>query len=383
MKTKTLWAVLPLMLLCFTASAKTSLQRQQVMEVMARVADWQIQNFDTPLRLTTQDNRSEADLDWTCGALYIGMYDWAELSQQTTGTTKYFDWLKSIGDRNKWHVGSNVYHADHICVAQTWLRMAARYKDGQMAGPSLERAKQVLENPATQYGLNYDWRTNPGTTKRWCWCDALFMAPPVYLQVYNRTGDKRYLDFMKSEYKALTRILFDPTDHLYYRDSRYIGMQEKNGKPVYWGRGNGWVIAGLANMLKVYPRKSDPEGYKYFKDIFVKLANSLAALQQPDGYWHASLLDPASYPSPETSSTGFITYGLAYGVSAGLLSKSKVMPAVEKGWDALCRAVDADGKLGWVQPVGADPQKVTRDNTAVYGIGALLSAGSEICKMLK
>ena len=383
MKKNALWAAAALMLISFTANAKTDLQKQQVKIEMTRVANWQIENFDTPERIATPDNRGEADIDWTCGALYIGMYDWAELSEQLDGTTKYFDWIKTVGDRNKWRMGRNVYHADHICVAQTWLKMADRYKDPAMAAPATERAKYIVENPVTQYGINYDWRTNPGTTKRWCWCDALFMAPPVYLQMYNRTGDKRYLDFMKNEFKALTRILFDPIDHLYYRDSRYIGMQEKNGKAVYWGRGNGWVIAGLANILKIYPRKSDPEGYKYFKDLFVKLAYSLAAIQQPDGYWHASLLDPASYPSPETSSTGFITYGLAYGINAGLLSKSKVMPVVEKGWDALCRAIHPNGMLGWVQPVGADPQKVKDTDTAVYGPGAFLSAGCEIYKLAK
>ena len=112
------------------------------------------------------------------------------------------------------------------------------------------------------------------------------------------------------------------------------------------------------------------------------LAERLAGLQSPDGYWHASLLDPASYPSPETSATGFIVYGLAYGVNAGLLDAATFTPVILKGWKALTDAVEPDGKLGWVQPIGADPKKVTREMTEVYGVGAFLAAGVQVYTML-
>lgn len=364
------------------ACSDTTLRKADVLKEMKAVADWQIKNFDTPERIGTQDNKREADLDWTCGALYIGMYDWAALAEQVNGDATYFDWLKTIGSRNGWRCGTQPYHADHITVAQTWLRMADKFNDPTMAAPSVERATYVVDHPITETGLNFDFKTNKGVVKRWCWCDALFMAPPVYVAMYNRTGQKKFLDFENSEFRATTRILFDRDENLYYRDSRYIGMQEKNGQPVFWGRGNGWVIAGLANLLKIYP-KSDKEGVKYYTTLFKKLATRLAEIQQPDGYWHASLLDPQSYPTPETSSTGFITYGLAWGINAGLLSKAKFLPVVEKGWRALNAAVGSDGKLGWVQPVGADPQKVKSTDTAVYGPGAFLSAGNEIYKLAK
>ena len=107
----------------------------------------------------------------------------------------------------------------------------------------------------------------------------------------------------------------------------------------------------------------------------------MAHLQSPDGYWHASLLDPASYPSPESSATGFIVYALSYGINAGLLDKQSFLPIVEKGWKALVDAVNVEGKLGYVQPIGADPRKVTRNMTEVYGVGAFLMAGCEIYKI--
>jgi len=111
------------------------------------------------------------------------------------------------------------------------------------------------------------------------------------------------------------------------------------------------------------------------------MAARVATLQDRNGYWHASLLDPESYPNPETSSSGFFTYALAWGINTGLLDKSQYFPVVKKGWQALVHAVYADGKLGWVQPISADPKKVTRDMTEVYGVGAFLLAGTEIYKL--
>jgi len=108
----------------------------------------------------------------------------------------------------------------------------------------------------------------------------------------------------------------------------------------------------------------------------------MASLQGEDGYWHASLLDPKSYPSPETSATGFIVYALAYGVNEGLLDKEQMIPVIKKGWEALVKAVEKDGKLGYVQPIGADPKKVTREMTEVYGVGAFLLAGNQMYKLV-
>ncbi len=156
-------------------------------------------------------------------------------------------------------------------------------------------------------------------------------------------------------------------------------MKEANGAKVFWGRGNGWVLGGLVELLRELPAKSK---YRpFYQDLFQKLCRRIAPLQNKDGFWHASLLDPASYPSPETSCSGFFVYALAYGINEGLLPKEEFMPVVEKGWQALVSAVGEDGKLGYVQPIGADPKKVTPDMTEVYGPGAFLMAGTEVYRM--
>ena len=74
---------------------------------------------------------------------------------------------------------------------------------------------------------------------------------------------------------------------------------------------------------------------------------------------------------------------MAYGINRGLLPADEFLPVVQKGWAALVKAVDTEGKLGWVQPVGENPQAVAKNMTAVYGTGAFLMAASEILQLSK
>ena len=184
---------------------------------------------------------------------------------------------------------------------------------------------------------------------------------------------------MFREYKATTDYLYDTIEHLYYRDSRYFTMKEANGSKVFWGRGNGWVFAGLPVILKELP-----EGYQhkdYFQKLFTDMAVKILSLQSADGSWHASLLDPASYPNPEMSATAFFVYGFAWGINNGYLDRDRYLPAVIKGWKAMVSNVTAEGKVGFIQPIGADPKAVTREMTEVYGVGGFLMAGTELIKL--
>jgi unsaturated rhamnogalacturonyl hydrolase len=145
---------------------------------------------------------------------------------------------------------------------------------------------------------------------------------------------------------------------------------------VFWSRGNGWVLAGLARVIE-----SMPEDYAErprFLALFREMAQRIAGLQSNDGYWRASLLDPGSRPAPETSGSAFFTYALAWGVNHKLLDRAAYEPVIRRGWSALVRAVRPDGMLGYVQGVGERPADATRDSTEIYGAGALLLAGSEV-----
>lgn len=350
------------------AEKSSSLDRTEVLSVARKVADWQIKEFpNNPYAVKEPKG-------WIAGALYLGMYDWAELS----GEEEYFNWLKKVFNRQYWQVADRMYHADDVCVSQTYIDMYNKYKEEKMLLPTLARIDWVINNPS-KGGLDIDY-SKPLSYERWSWCDALFMAPGVYTRLYTLTGNKKYMIFADAEFKATYNHLYDKEEHLFFRDSRYFNQKEANGKKVFWGRGNGWVIGGLTEILKTLP-ENDTEYRPFYQQLFCELSERLVSLQNKDGFWHASLLDPDSYPSPETSATGFIVYGLAYGVNQGYLPADKYLPVIEKGWKALVSAVEPDGKPGWVQPVGADPKKVTRDMTELYGTGALLMAAVEIHKL--
>jgi hypothetical protein len=173
--------------------------------------------------------------------------------------------------------------------------------------------------------------------------------------------------------------LYDKDEHLYYRDSTYFGKIESNGKKVFWGRGNGWVMAGMVRVLQYLP-KNHPARPR-FEQQYREMAAKIVTLQQPDGLWRASLLDPASYPLKETSGSGFYCYALTWGLNQGLLERATVEPVVLKTWAALVACLQSDGKLTHVQPVGADPKAFPEDSTEIYGVGALLLAGSEIYRL--
>ena len=357
------------LLVCPTVFSQVPFSKAEIKGIMKQVADWQIKNPST--------EHEHHDLDWTNGALYVGMADWAGLAEQQDKDSTYYQWLYKIGSRNGWQPYKRIYHADDIAVSQSFIDLYRRYKKENILIPTLARAEWIVNHPSD--GPFKLVENDSKTLERWTWCDALFMAPPVYAKLYRETGNRKFLQFMDNEYRATYDYLFDKEENLFYRDWRYFGKKEANGKKVFWGRGNAWVLGGLAEILQELPKGLMERAY--YEELFIKLCTRVAELQNEDGYWHASLLDPASYPSPETSSTGFFVYALAYGVNAGILSEDDFMPVIIKGWKALTDAVDTNGKLGWVQPIGADPRKVTRDMTEVYGVGAFLLAGCQMYKM--
>lgn len=348
-------------------SYASDFRKQDVLNIARKVADWQISYFpDQP--------SSRSPQSWLNGALYVGMFDWAELS----GDKKYDQWLQKLFNRMIWQVGPYMYHADDICVGQAYLDMYAKHGKKLMKMPTQARADWVIANRCMDPAKMIHGTS--GQYERWSWCDALFMAPPVYARLYTLTGDEKYMEFASSEYKATYDKLYDVEERLFFRDASYINKKEANGQKVFWGRGNGWVMGGLAEILKALP--ADDKRYRpFYEKLFVEMCDRLAGLQQEDGCWHASLSDPASYPAPETSATGFMTYAMAYGINAGLLPKKRFLPIVQKGWKALVNSVDTEGKLCWVQPVGADPKQVQKSNTEVYGTGAFLMSAAEVYKL--
>lgn len=339
----------------------------EVKSAMKKVADYQITHFRD-----TFSGREEPHhpLDWTNGALYVGMVKWAAMADTDT----YYEWLKEIGTENKWQLHTRKYHADDHTVGQMYVALYRKYGDRAMIEPTIKQFDYILYHPSHS---SLTWES-PYHQDRWNWCDALFMSPPVWAEIYNITGDWKYLNFMMSEYVATTDFLFDEEESLYYRDESFMGKRDKNRK-IFWSRGNGWVFAGLVNIMNELDPKS--KEYKYFLKIYKKMAEKLVELQTEEGFWAMSLLGAEFYPTPETSGSSFYVYGLAWGINRGILDKKHFEPAVTKGWNAIASKVLVNGMLGFVQPIGSAPGEAYEDKTEVYGTGAFLSAGSEVYRL--
>lgn len=213
----------------------------------------------------------------------------------------------------------------------------------------------------------------------WWWCDSLFMAPPVLTRMSAITGDAKYIDAMDQQFWRVYNRLYDKNVNLFARDERFIERRSANGKKIFWSRGQGWVVAGLARILEAMP-ENYPSRPQYLK-LFQEMMASIARFQQPDGLWRASLLDLEAYPEPETSGTAFFTYAMAFGINHGLLDRKTYLPQVLKGWAGLNNYILPSGILGQVQSAGDQPVPTKRETTALYASGAFILAGLEIAKL--
>ena len=312
------------------------------------------------------------ETDWTRAAFFIGLARWAA----TPGQTRYFDAIRELGERTGWQIGNSdwapsVYLADDHAIGQVYIAAYDHFGDRRMIEPTVQRLEYILQHPP-QASLEFD---NEKCLQRWCWSDAVFMAPATWFGIARIQKDTRFRDYADKEFWATKDFLFDSHEQLFYRDSRFIGKTGAHGEKIFWGRGNGWVLAGLVNILREL-QPGDPLREKYAR-LFVEIADRVAGLQRPDGFWSTSLLAPPDIGTPESSCTGFFTYGLVAGVRMGLLDARRFSPVIERGWRAL-ESATINGRLGRVQQIGDQPDTVQLADTQLYGSGALLLAASEL-----
>jgi len=349
---------------------------KEVLLLTEKVANWQIETFEemgkyralpSAKKESWRNRKKHHDLDWTCAALYSGMFELTKVSH----SPKYINWLVEIGDRNKWKLHKRMYHADDHAVGQMYLSLNQNIRLTNIAfiEPTKNRFDSIMKS---EQGKDYQWD----------WCDALFMAPPVWARLSKITKDRSYLEYMDMQYKMTYNELWDNEKYLFSRDKSFLNKKEKNDNKIFWSRGNGWVFGGLALMIPDLPE--DWKERKFYEDLFIKMAETIRAIQREDGTWSSGLLgDVNDYPTIETSGSSFFTFGSAWGINNGYLDKETYEPVLLKAWDALTKCVDEKGMLGYVQPIGAAPGESFKNYTEVYGIGAFLAAGSELFKYLK
>jgi rhamnogalacturonyl hydrolase YesR len=364
---RTLSFVLILVLISLSGFSKNKQDKcfkpKEIKKTMLKAAMWQLANPKHEL------------WDWTNGAFYAGV----SAAYKSTGDKNYLNAMVKMGEANQWKPGPRLQHADDHTICQTYIDVFRIKKDEKMIRPFREQMDKFLATPYEPKGIE---------KITWWWCDALFMAPPAFAKLSATTGDPKYLEKSNELYHECYNLLYDKEEHLFARDLGYVikgestDRREANGEKIFWSRGNGWVMGGLALLMNELPKEYKDRAF--YETIFKQMAEKIASLQQEDGLWRASLLDPASYPGGEASGSGFYTFALAWGINNGLLSKDKYLPIVQKAWIGMNGLIQPDGHIGWCQPIGADPKKnFSAESWEVYGTGAFLLAGSEVIKLKK
>lgn len=338
------------------ATLSPEFTHKDVRRAMVKVADWQL-----------KDAEGRWTQDWTYAPLYSGLL----AASKTTGNSRYHDAVLKQAENFKWELlQGRLGHADDQAIGQAYEVLYLEKKDPVRIAALRKNLDDVMA-----------MKERPKQGLLWWWCDALYMAPSTYAEMTAITGDRKYLDFADHEWDQTTKLLYVPDEKLYFRDATFLDKTEKNGKKLFWSRGNGWVLAGTARTLMAM-KKNDPLRPKY-EALFKDMAGRIAELQPADGLWRMGLLDEQSYALGEVSGTGFFTYAMAWGVNNGLLDRKKFEPVIQKAWAGMLKDVYEDGRLGAIQPVGAAPDKLEAGSSWVYGVGAFLLAGSEIDKMAK
>ncbi len=304
-----------------------------------------------------------------------GNPEWLDYS---TRWAEHNQWKGAKGnDRSKWKYNYGET-PDHVLFGD-WQICFQTYADLYNILPDDRRIRRALEV------MEYEMSTP--NNDYWWWADGLYMVMPVMTKLHKITGNKKYLDKLYDYVLVSDSLMYDTETGLYFRDGRYVYPTHKsaNGTKDFWARGDGWVFAGLAKVLKDLP--AEYKHRQFFADKYKKMADAVVATQQPEGYWSRSMMDEEHAPGYETSGTAFFTYGLLWGVNNGYLKDAKYLDAAKKGWNYLSKtAVQKDGSVGYVQPIGdrAIPgQVIDKNSVADFGVGAFLLAACEYVRYLE
>jgi unsaturated rhamnogalacturonyl hydrolase len=312
---------------------------------------------------------------WTRAVYYEGLMALHQLNPDKA----YYNYAVAWGESHQWGLNGGVQtrNADNHCCGQTYI-------DLYLIDKKPERIKDLKSS--------IDLMIASEKKDDWNWIDALQMGMPVYAQLGVLYKDNRYYERMYEMYMISKTVLggnglYNPADGLWWRDKDFVPpYKEPNGEDCYWSRGNGWVVAALVRVLEIMP-KDAPHRDEYQKTL-IEMLEALIPIQRKDGFWNASLHDPNNFGGKELSGTALFTYGMAWGINNGIISKKKYMPVILKAWNAMANeAVHSNGFLGYVQGTGKQPsdsQPTSYDrvpNFEDFGLGCFLLAGSEVYKL--
>jgi rhamnogalacturonyl hydrolase YesR len=229
---------------------------------------------------------------------------------------RYDPWRTEEGQKK---LISEQHHVDHTIFGIVPLELYIRTKDPEYLKLGKRLADRQWEKPTAE-GLSEETRF---------WIDDMYMITILQVQAFRATGDPVYLDRAALEMVAYLDKLQKPNG-LFYHGPEF---------PFFWGRGNGWVAAGMSELLSDLP-KNHPKRVRILEG-YTKMMASLLKYQDADGVWHQLIDHPESYQ--ESSATAMFTFAMISGVKNGWLKNKAYAQAARKGWIGLNKFIDANG----------------------------------------
>ena len=297
-----------------------------------------------------------------------------------TGEPRYFDYLRDWID---YHLAEGFYVAynDNCPPGITLVTLYER--TGDMA--YLEAAAVI-----TDYLFNVAARTRDGginhlgwISGRQLWVDSLFMFGIFLAEMGRVTGDPVYFDEIVLQFRVFTDNLLDPEYDLYrhmWDDRKQATVPEE---PIFWARGNAWVLVSLVEVLERLP--AGHEGRADLLWILEDLAGGFAERQDESGLWWTVLNRPGEAYT-ETSASALVAYGMAKGARLGYLDDCYLDRAEEAMEGIVDRLFyDCHGRLHvagtsyGTGPGGFDNYaNILVGDDVDYGVGAVILAANEL-----
>ena len=224
-------------------------------------------------------------------------------------------------------------HVDLTVFAAVPLELFIQTKDQRYLMVGKEMADKQWSEPFGQRATDDAWANHRKglTWQTRLWIDDMFMITAAQAQAYRATGDRKYIDRAAKEMVAYLDELQRPNGLFYHAPD----------VPFFWGRGNGWMAAGMSELLRSLP-EDHPDRPRILLGYRTMMA-SLLKYQGEDGMWRQLIDHPESWP--ETSCTGMFTFAFITGVKYGWLDESTYGPAARKGWLGLVKYIDANADI--------------------------------------
>ncbi len=243
--------------------------------------------------------------------------------------------------------------------------------------PVIERIRYQAEEtiPRLEDGTYYREDT--------MWADDLYMSCPFLIRMGVLTGDTSWYLKAAAQIQGFRKRLYMEEEHL-FSHIYFPDLGKANRVP--WGRGNGWVMWTLSELLMYGDGKVD---LSREKELFCEMAKGIQSLQDESGLWHQVLNRTEEGSYLETSCTGMFLLAFTRGVKYGWL-KEDFLETIQRAWlGLLTHSVDREGNVYGVC-MGSGCQMEAEYYFSIptiinddHGTGVILAAGAEYGALLE